>query len=268
MTENYSGIKILALDIETAPSVAFVWGLFKETIPISRVISPGYTLCFASSWEHEQDNVVFRSLFEHDMRDMLQTLWDQLNEADVVIHYNGKKFDIPTINREFVKYGFVPPSNYRQIDLYHVVRSNFRFQSNKLDFVAQELGLGNKVQHKGMELWKDCIEGVELPWGAKIPEHVAESWAVMKEYNEEDTNLLWRLYTKLQPWIKAHPNRALWLADTGKPVCPTCGSESLQKKGKEYPANVNAYQRYKCTNCGANARGRLALKGTHKPEVR
>ncbi|NIV35232.1 MAG: hypothetical protein GWN58_38990, partial [Anaerolineae bacterium] len=59
------------------------------------------------------------SLLEWDMEGMLEGAWELLDEADAVVHYNGKKFDIPTLNREFVKYGFTPPSPYKQIDLYH-----------------------------------------------------------------------------------------------------------------------------------------------------
>ncbi len=32
-------------------------------------------------------------------------------------------------------------------------RSKFRFVSNKLDYIAQRLGLGKKTAHEGHELW-------------------------------------------------------------------------------------------------------------------
>ena len=76
-----------------------------------------------------------------------------LNDADAVVHYNGTKFDIPTLNKEFLLHSFNPPSPYKQIDLLRVVRSNFRFPSNKLDYVAQRLNLGKKHEHEGHELW-------------------------------------------------------------------------------------------------------------------
>lgn len=260
-------MKVLALDIETAPSLAYVWQLFKENIPLERLIEPGYTLCYASSWEHDRDNVTFESLFYSEPKDMLQVIWDQLDEADVVIHYNGKKFDMPTLNREFLLHGFTPPSSYRQIDLYQVVRSTYRFQSNKLDFVAQQLGIEDKAQHKGMQLWKDCMAGVDLRWNAEVPPHIDESWQEMEVYNRQDVALLWQVYDRLQPWIRRHPNRALWMAETDRPICPNCGSENVIKKGIERPATVNAYHRYKCKDCGANSRSRLAIKGTPKPEI-
>lgn len=258
-------MKILELDIETAPNKVYAWGLFKENIPIDRVIEPGYTMCFAAKFQDE-DMTYFESLYQSEMRDMLEVAWELLDEADVVVHYNGKRFDIPTLNREFVKYGFVPPTNYHQIDLYQVVRSNFRFASNKMDFVCAQLGLQTKVQHKGMELWRDCMEGVEIEWGGNVPEHIDEAWKTMEAYNVGDIEMLNQLYTQLLPWIK-HPNRALYMENNDEPVCPNCGSTHVQKRGIERPARVNAYQRYKCMDCGANSRGRLALKDVPKPAL-
>jgi len=261
-----SGMRMLALDIETAPLTAYAWGLFKETIHIDRVISSGYTLCWAAQWEGE-DEVMFRSLFDSSAEDMLSDMWALLDEADVVIHYNGKKFDMPTLNGEFAKHGMTPPSNYRQIDLYHIVRSTFRFASNKLDFVARELGIGSKVQHKGMELWTDCMTAIRYDWGDYVPAQLWESWEMMQAYNEEDVRLLWRLYERLQPWIRSHPNRALWVADLSEPMCPNCGSKNVRKRGIERPSTTYAYQRYKCNDCGANSRGRTSIKELPKPEI-
>ena len=176
---------------------------------------------------------------------MVAQIWELLDEADAVVHYNGARFDIPTLNREFLMLGMTPPSPYHQIDLLRVVRSSFRFLSNKLDYVAQQLGVGGKVQHKGMDMWRECMEGDPI------------SWAKMEEYNVEDVFLLERLYPLLLPWIKNHPNHALY-QDNTRPVCPNCGSEHVNKQGIETTKTLH-YQRYKCMGCGTNVRGRTGL---------
>ena len=265
MSKEYTGMKVLELDIETAPHKVYAWGLFKENIYIDRVIDPGYTLCWAANWQHEPlKDVQFSSLWGDGEELMIERIWMLLDEADVVVHYNGKRFDIPTLNREFVRLGFTPPSPYKQIDLYQVVRSSFRFASNKLDFVSQALELGAKVQHKGMEMWKDIMDALDADeWTVQQ----VKSMKTMEKYNKEDVNLLRRLYLKLQPWIRVHPNRALWMEDPSVRVCPKCGSKKVQKRGIERPANVMAYQRYKCMDCGANSRSRASIKGIAKPEL-
>ena len=258
--------KILGLDIETSPNICFTWGLFKQNIAINQIVKPGGTLCWGAKWFGDKE-VLFNSTYVPNQKDltkseleialynqyydMMEEIWYLLDEADIVIHYNGKKFDIPTLNREFVQLGWPPPSTYKQIDLYHVVRRQFRFASNKLDFICQQLGLGNKVQHKGMDLWAECMEGIP------------SAWKVMKEYNIQDVNLMEPLYEILVPWIPNHPNMGLWIHNDEEATCPKCGSTHLHKKGKERTQTMT-YQRYLCLGCGATPRGRKSL---HSPRA-
>lgn len=242
-------MKILHLDIETAPNIVYAWGLWNQNISINQIVEPGFTLSFAAKWHHE-DTFVFRSVYHDDPVTMLQELWELLNEADAVVHYNGEKFDIPTINREFVVAGWEPPNPYHQIDLLKVVRQRFKFSSNKLDYVAQQLGLEAKLQHSGMDLWTGCMNGD------------AASWKVMKDYNIQDVNLLPQLYLLLLPWIKNHPNHALY-QDTDRPVCPNCGSHNVKMNGKEHTKTLT-YQRYRCKDCLTPIRGRKNIVSKEK----
>lgn len=246
MSEKIEPIKILELDIETAPNKVYTWGLFNQNIGINQIVEPGYTLSFAAKW-HGQKGIEFCSVYHDGMQPMLERAWALLEEADVVIHYNGTKFDIPTLNREFVRFDMLPPMGYKEVDLLRVVRQRFRFASNKLDYVAQELGLGAKTQHKGMPLWTGCME------------NDPKSWAIMKKYNIQDVKLTERLYERLLPWIKNHPNRALWIEDVDHPVCQNCGSSHVQRRGIERTKTLT-YQRYRCMACGKPQRGRTRLE--------
>jgi DNA polymerase elongation subunit (family B)/predicted RNA-binding Zn-ribbon protein involved in translation (DUF1610 family) len=237
-------MKILQIDIETAPNQVYTWGLFKQDIALNQIVAPGYTLCFAAKWLGQKE-IIFESEEGGNFDRMIQRAWDLLNEADAVIHYNGKKFDIPTLNKEFMLAGLPPPDPYHQIDLYRTIKSRTKFASNKLDFVCQQLGLGGKVHHKGMQLWNDCMN------------NDPKAWATMRRYNMEDVRLLERLYKKVLPWISNHPNRGLYV-DTTKPVCPNCGSTHLVKKGIETTA-TQQYQRYRCKKCETPLRGRLSI---------
>lgn len=225
-------MKILLLDIETAPNTAHVWGLWKENIPIQRLISSGYVLCWAAKWLGE-DGIYFDSMQDNRKDVMLAHIHHLLDEADAVIHFNGSNFDIPTLNKEFVINKLPPPSPYKQIDLLKVVRQQFRFPSNKLEYVAKELSLTKKVKHAGYQLWLDCM--------ADKP----DAWEQMKEYNIGDIITLEELYYKLRPWIKSHPNRTI---DTNSVVCPTCGSDAYHNRGT-YRTNSALYQRHCCNNC-------------------
>jgi DNA polymerase elongation subunit (family B) len=237
-------MKILLLDIETAPNVAYVWGLFKENIPLQRLVDSGYVLCWAAKW-YGDDEMMFDSVHQSKPKTMLKRIHKLLEEADAVIHYNGTRFDIPTLNKEFLLHRMTPPSTYRQIDLLATARSRFRFTSNKLDYVAKALGVGGKTKHAGFELWVKCMNGDE------------EAWAVMEEYNKQDVNLLEEVYEIFLPWIRNHPNRALY-ADSDVHACPLCGSDRIVRRGYAYTAS-GKYQRYRCTSCGHWCRDRSGV---------
>jgi DNA polymerase elongation subunit (family B) len=230
--------RILHLDIETSPNTAYVWGLFKETIPLARLISAGRTLCFAAKW-HGEKEIMFGSEWTHGRDEMLRMIWELLDEADIVCHYNGRRFDIPTLNKEFVLEDITPPSPYRQIDLLQVVRREFRFTSNKLDYVSQQLGLGAKTQHKGMELWTGVLN------------HEKSAQRVMEKYNKQDVRLLERLYYNLLPWLGRTLNLGVYGDD--HPACSKCGSHNIQHRGYQY-TNAGKYRRYKCNSCGGWSR--------------
>src|SRR6185312_2224255 len=94
-------------------------------------------------------NVEWKGRKPDGHRRMVKAVWKLLDECDAVIHYNGKRFDIPRIQREFLKSGLGPPAPFKQIDLLQTARRQFRFDSNKLEEVAKSLGIGQKQEHEG-----------------------------------------------------------------------------------------------------------------------
>lgn len=236
-------MKILHIDIETAPMIAYAWGLFKQNISIKQIVKPGYTLCFAAKWEGDSNKeIIFRSEKEHGHQAMIEKAYELVNDADVVVHYNGKRFDMPILNQEFMLLGLTPPSPVRHVDLLETVKSQFRLPSNKLDYVAQILGVGAKTEHKGMSLWRDCMNGCD------------KAWKIMRRYNINDVVILQKVYKRLLPWIHIHPNHALF-TETTKPVCPNCGSTHLQRRGFAH-THTMSYQRLHCQSCGKWSRER------------
>lgn len=243
-------MKILLLDIETAPNVAYVWGLFKENIPIQRIVDSGYVLCWAAKWLGE-DEVMFDSVYQSRPKTMLKRVHRLLEEADAVIHYNGTRFDIPTLNKEFLLHKMTPPSAYKQIDLLITARGRFRFVSNKLDFIADQLGVGTKHKHEGFELWVKCMN------------NDPEAWKTMELYNKQDVNLLEQVYLVFRPWIRNHPNTGLYSSDDGN-QCPACGSGNVVRRGYAY-TSTGRYQRYRCSACGHWSRARS--KADNQPQL-
>lgn len=225
-------MRILLLDIETAPNTAYVWRLFKENVPLARLIETSYVMCWAAKW-HGDKEVMFDSV-QSGTLPMLRGIHKLLDEADVVVHFNGKSFDIPILNKEFLTMGMLPPAPYKQVDLLSVAKDKFRFVSNKLDHIAEQLGLGNK-HDTTFELWVGCMK------------NDSESWDLMEKYNKQDVKLLEGVYNTFRPWISKHPNSNLY--EGTRDCCPNCGSDKLQRRGFHY-TTVGKYQRLHCTKCG------------------
>ena len=227
-------MRVLLLDIETAPNTAYVWGLWKQNISISQIVDSSRLLCWAAKWLGEEQ-IYFNSIMNPGRKKMLRNMHRLLEEADVVIHYNGTRFDIPTLNKEFLEANMPPPAPYRQVDLLKTARQQFRFPSNKLDYIAQALGLGKKHRHEGFELWIKCME--------KDP----DAWKTMEKYNVQDVILLEKVYHRFLPWIKSHPNYGTFRNVSAS--CPNCGGTHLTKRGFNV-SQAGRYQRYQCMSCG------------------
>ncbi len=238
--------KILALDLENSPNIAHVWGLWQNNVSLNQLMASAEVICFGARWI-DQSEVIFRSTFHDGKKLMLEEAWALLDEADAVVGWNTKSFDMKHLNREFLEHGMLPPSPVIDLDLMLTTKANFRFPSNKLDYVAQRLGLGSKVQHEGHTLWVKCM--------ADDP----EAWENMRTYQIQDVDLLIPLYYKLLPWIKGHPNMGLFSGENG--VCPNCGSGDLEPR-ETTTTGASEFPKYVCTKCGKWSRGAKRLSTT------
>lgn len=231
-------MKILAIDIETSPNLADVWGLWNQNVSLSQLRQSSRMISFAAKFLDEK-KVYFYSDFHHGHTAMVSEAHVLLTKADALLHFNGNRFDIPALNSEFLLEGLTPPAPSKNVDLYRVAKKNFKFPSYKLQYISTALGLAGKVHHEGHALWTKCMSGD------------AKAWARMKKYNVQDILLLEELYEKLLPWID-HPHRGLYSGNDA--VCSNCGSEELIKEGFSYTGQ-GKYQRFSCKICGRWSRG-------------
>lgn len=244
-TSKSPPLKILHVDVETRPALAYVWRLYgNDVISVDQVKEPTGLLCFAAQWDHLNE-VMFFSQYKHGHKNMVRKAHELLSTADVIVSYNGLAFDGPRINNEFLLYNLPPPPPIDHVDLKKTVMGKFDLTSSKLAFVGPALQIGTKVKNSGWDLWRGCLENDPA------------SWAEMEKYNKEDVRLLKRLYHRVLPWIDNHPNMNL-VVDETEPVCPNCGGK-VRMKGLRR-ALTSVYQRYVCNSCGRWSRSRTRLK--------
>jgi DNA-directed RNA polymerase subunit RPC12/RpoP len=245
--------KILTLDIETAPIVAYVWGTFDQNIGLDMIKEDWSILSFSAKWLNS-DTVIFRHTGGRginkvrDDKALLKELWKLLDEADIVVTQNGKKFDIKKINSRLYCHGFEPYSDIQIIDTLLIARGKFGFTSNKLAFLSKQRGDIHKSEHKsfpGFDLWRECL--------ADNP----KAWKEMQSYNSIDVLATEALYLEFRSWMPSHPNMALYI-DSDAPKCTKCGSAHLTKDGVRF-TSAGKFQRYQCQSCGSKSRSNVNL---------
>jgi hypothetical protein len=247
--------KILTIDIESSPIEAYCWGLWDQNIGIDFVKTDWTIFSYAAKWLG-QKKVMYADTGGRgpkkvrDDRPLMSDLRALLNEADIVIGQNARRFDVRKINARLIVHGFAPPSPYRVIDTLVEAKKYFAFTSQKLKWTSEMLTNTPKDDHKkypGFDLWKACLLDDPL------------AWKEMKKYNKRDVVATELVYLKLRPWIANHPNLGVFQPLLEKPICPNCGSTNLKPWDRRANLQQGAYIRLLCSDCGAWSRGKEML---------
>lgn len=235
--------KILIFDIETAPILGYVWGLWEQNVGINQIKSDWHLLSWAAKWFGDPPSKIMymdqrRAKLVEDDKNIMAGLWKLLDEADVVITQNGKAFDAKKVNARFVLNGMTPPSPYKHIDTLQLAKKSFAFSSNKLEYMSEKLCVKYKKlkskEYAGFDLWKACLAGD------------VKAWREMEKYNKHDVLATEELYTKLAPWGVGVDLNVFHSESTCR--C-NCGSSDLIKKGFTY-SKTGKYQQFQCKSCG------------------
>lgn len=247
-TKKKTGPRVLFLDIETKPLLAYVWDIWNVNVSLNQIAKDWSILSFSAKWmDDPASKIIYQDLRRSkdidDDRPLLDSLWALLDEADIVVTQNGIKFDKRKIYARFLQHGFKPPSPFVMADTYVIAKRLFGFTSNKLEHMTDKVNRKyKKLKHEkfaGFELWKECMAGNQ------------SAWREMEKYNKYDVLALEELYVKMRPWSSA-PNFGLY-RDDFKQVC-ACGSKDFERRGFHY-TSVAKYQRFRCTECGSWTRG-------------
>lgn len=111
-------IKILILDIETAPIEVRVWRLGKQVVTIDQIVEgkDWFIMCWAAKWMGSKRVFFADQSNKPDMRndaEIVTELRNLINEADIVISQNGISFDLPKIMARAFKWKLGPVKKFR-----------------------------------------------------------------------------------------------------------------------------------------------------------
>lgn len=237
--------KVLIIDIECKPILAHVWRIFDENIGINQIKTDKSILSWAAKWKGEKE------IFYEDLRGrkdidndkpILKNLRDLLDEAEIIIGHNVARFDLKNIRTRCLKHGMRRFNDHTICDTLTIAKRHYSFTSNKLDFIADFLGLGGKRKSKkfqGFDLWRECMEG-----------NLA-AWKEMEEYNKHDVILTEQVYDRLSIYGKTY-NHLIYLEAEDPLICE-CGSDKLHSNGLR-GNRQGVYRRLRCLDCGRNYR--------------
>lgn len=236
--------KILLLDIETLPMEAYVWGTWRQDIYMDQIIKDWSILGWSAKWLFD-DKVMGAVVTPQEARDrtdrsVLLRVWELMNEANIIIWHNGNNFDAKKLNARFFQNGYPKPLYYQSIDTKKIATDTFAFTYNKLDWIAQILGIGRKIE-TDFQWWVECAHGNK------------KYLNLMLEYNKMDVHLEEEVYLRLRPWMEKHPNLNVYGVGEKVVGCAVCGNKNLTWQ-KTWQTELGLYKAFRCEVCGAPGR--------------
>lgn len=245
-------LKILYFDIETAPLLAHVWHVFGDYVGIDQLVNDSFVLCWAAKWDGQKkiisDRLTPQEALDQDDSRIIASLADLIRQADVVVAHNGDSFDLPVLRKRLLLMGEEPLGPVQSIDTYQLSKRNFKMEMNKLDFLADRLGVGRKIKTE-FSLWREAYQGDE------------KALREMERYNKYDVVLLEEVFNRMRPHvnglIRLHEAETEWDF-----LCTNCGTEGIENFMRRGTVRTKAstFQQWMCKECHKYYRERTSIK--------
>ena len=149
--------KRLFYDIETSYNIVKAWRIgYNINLKMEDIIQERAIITIAYKWEGEEDVTVL-SWDKGCDRKIIEDFVKVMAEADEMVGHNLDRYDTKFIMGRALKHGIPALPKYQSTDTLKLAKKHFMLNSNKLDYIAQYLGIGHKTKHRGMEMWDDII---------------------------------------------------------------------------------------------------------------
>ncbi len=239
--------KRLFFDIETSYNIVRSWRIgYNININHDDIIHERAIICAAWKWEGE-DKVHYISWNNGCDKNVVSKLIEVLGQATEVVGHNIERYDTSFILTRAIKHGILALPKYTQTDTLKMAKYKFNFNSNKLDYIANFLGLGTKYKHSGMSMWNKIIDYDLFKTGTKNDRDLALN--EMIHYNIIDVTLTEEVYHRLKLYTNPNTHHGV-LNDRPKFTCPHDGSTNVQLVKTIVTASGSIKRLMKCNDCG------------------
>lgn len=263
--KNKFGPKVLIFDLETSYLETKIKHWDSHTNDYiyhdKMTIKEWAILAFAAKWLGDSNkNIIYhdnrKKKNKRDDKELVKKLAKHIDEADIILTKNGKRFDEKMFNARCLKYGITPPSPVKHIDVEQIVRRRFKLVSYSLDYICEFLDTEHKkLKHgefPGMLLWDECLAGN------------LKAWKEMQKYNCWDVFSTEDVYNKVKAWDNS-VDFNLYKGEND-PVTCNCGSSNLHRRGYSVTTS-GKYIRYQCQDCGSWLRDKKNLLTKNKKSL-
>lgn len=231
-------VKRLFFDIETSPMITYTWRIgSKVSLSPDQIIEDVKVISICYKWEGEEEVHALAWDKGRDDKRMLSEFIKIANTADILVAHNGDRFDLSLLRTRCIYHRIPMFPKYRTLDTLKKSKGNFRFSSNKLDYIAKYLGVGAKLKHEGFPMWDKCMKGDENALNAMI------------EYNKVDVVVLEDVYQVMKHYIKPETHAGV-LQEKPKYTCPICAHEDISLVKIDVTEKGTISRVVQCDDCG------------------
>lgn len=232
--------KRLYYDIETSYNIVKAWRIgFNINLNMDDIIHERAIITIAYKWEGSDQVEVLTWDKGCDKR-IIQEFVKVVAEADELVGHNVDRYDTKFIMFRALKHDIPVLPKYQSTDTLKLSKKHFMLNSNKLDYIAQYLGIGHKTKHRGLEMWDDIILRND-----------AKAMQEMVDYNIQDVILTEKVYKKLMEYSLPKVNHAA-KAGGEKHSCPQCGTVNATLHKTYSTGSGNKTMLMSCNGCSTN----------------
>ncbi len=247
-------MKRLFFDIETIPNIGLFWECgYKLNIPHDNIVMERAIVCIGYKWAGKKVKVdhwdefdapdltgvqtiadvlrLWGNAIESTEKRVLERFLPILESSDEVVTQNGDRFDIPWIRTRCLKHGIPMSPSHVSIDTCKLAKHQFKFNSNRLDYLGQFADEGKKIK-TDFDLWKDILL-----------KNDRKALARMVRYCGRDVVLMEKVWDRMNPYVKAKSH-------IGRGACPECGSVNVVINKYILTAAGTKRVSFRCKDCG------------------
>jgi DNA polymerase elongation subunit (family B) len=222
-------IKRLFVDIETSGNMGWFWRAgYDLDIPYQNILTERQIICICYGWYGEKK--IHSLKWGKDDKKMVAAFLKVARTADEIVGHNIDRFDIPWIRTRALIHGIETP-DFKTVDTLKWAKKLY-FNSNKLDYVAKRLGVGQKIKNDPTLWFEVAIKKDKVALDKMV------------RYCENDVKINIKVFDKLKNLFPAKTHA------TGVKIdCPECGGPTRKMQRRISAAGTVRIQRV-CKNCG------------------